>query len=602
MTELNLDQYDRDQTVAEIEASWSEIEGLVFPLLDAGVLVRRKYRNVKVEDFVGCFYLHTLMREVMQQSGLKLTGELINDPLYNKIIVATNTRSKVDVDNNRLYVGKSDNQVFANGASPTQVTFNQQSTPYFIGSDVAFTTSTVYVASSDMIVDISFTFKATGAMIYTIRVNGESTGGVGGTIFNNEGSMAVNGIFIGAGQTIDVICSFNITGGPITIESANLRVTPQFIYKAFGSSSVPLWTKSQFINEVFSMFNCVTDYDPFSKTVTANLFEKIKSKPPIDLSPYIDDTEIPVDYVEFISNYGQQSTLSYKDSGDEELLEYNISSYFKYGSGVIDIDNELIPTSAEIIDSEFTSPISYNSPAFNLSMEKINFVETEEKETEEITGTTNGTGDLARFTVDNGTTPDNWKYKVNDLVLIDTSLAEYNGEWIVANADDTYIELLGLNYNSAATGEVTKLIHKLSTDESVYLFVNVPDYTVSDMSKNDEVYLNNTSKSSIALAFFTLLNNDTQINEEYKQSLSFGSITDPLFYQRTLIDTFWSTAARVLNDPVKLTVSASLPESVYNELTPLSPIFIKTNETVNLYYVNRITGYYPCEIELIKLP
>jgi hypothetical protein len=108
------------------------------------------------------------------------------------------------------------------------------------------------------------------------------------------------------------------------------------------------------------------------------------------------------------------------------------------------------------------------------------------------------------------------------------------------------------------------------------------------------------------VAFFSLLYTGTPINDAYKQSLSFGSITNPSFYQRTLIDTYWQTTKRVLNDPVLIPVEATMPEVIFNSLTPLRPVFLKTEETVNLYYVNKVSGYVssfkPCEIELIKLP
>jgi hypothetical protein len=45
-----------------------------------------------------------------------------------------------------------------------------------------------------------------------------------------------------------------------------------------------------------------------------------------------------------------------------------------------------------------------------------------------------------------------------------------------------------------------------------------------------------------------------------------------------------------------------IPDDVFRRLTPLTPVYLKTEETVNTYYINRIKGYRPCEVELIKLP
>jgi hypothetical protein len=77
-------------------------------------------------------------------------------------------------------------------------------------------------------------------------------------------------------------------------------------------------------------------------------------------------------------------------------------------------------------------------------------------------------------------------------------------------------------------------------------------------------------------------------------------------YQIPLTDKYFRLLGRVLNDPVKLFSTAHLPNVVYRQIDFLSPITIRTLETTNQYYVNRITGYkesyLPCTLELIKLP
>lgn len=593
MTELELSAYDRDITPAEITASWLETEGIVFPVIDTGTLISRSYHDLVSEDFVGSFYLHTLMKEVFQQSGLKLTGELLNDPIYNSIVVATNTRSKRDIDNHKLYVGKSADQTIL-AAGVGTITFELQSNPYYIGSSATFNTNTTFVAPVDMVVNTSFTWDSNNTSLALLRVNG----GVGGKtkgLFTDDGTITINKLFLAAGDTLSVTISALV--GDVTVLSASFQVQPIFIYKAFGRSSVPLWTKFDFVSNVLQLFNTVTDYDPYSKTVTINLFDKIKSKPPIDLSAYIDDEEQVIDYVEFISNYGKNSLLSYQESEDEPIQQYNISSFIKYGSGVIEVDNEMIPPSAPILESDFSAPISYINPVFDASFEKINFVEYDDDEETDITSVTNDAG-VPEFNVDDETI-----FSVGDVVRIDSSNTVYNGIWIVTEVGTGLIKVHGLVYDATGTGTVTRLVHTFTSDESVYLFVNVPNIGVSELSPSKTgFFLELVSETPIALAFFNLLNNGTQINTDYKQGLAFGTITDPSFYQRTLLQTYWGTCARVLNDPVKITINAYLPESVYDELNPLTPVYIKTLETVNLYYVNRITGFYPCQIELIKLP
>jgi hypothetical protein len=69
-------------------------------------------------------------------------------------------------------------------------------------------------------------------------------------------------------------------------------------------------------------------------------------------------------------------------------------------------------------------------------------------------------------------------------------------------------------------------------------------------------------------------------------------------------DNYYQETAQMLNDPVKYVISAYLPEHIFKQLDPTTPIRIKTQQHNSLCYLNRITGYkgssVPCEIELIK--
>jgi hypothetical protein len=597
MTELNLTAYDRDITESEIEASWTEDDGIVFPVFDAGQLIDRSFPNILPQDFVGSFYLHTLFNEVFKQSGIKLQGELMNDPLYRKMVIVTNTRSKIDVDANSIYVAKS-SQVVGPG-DVAGVTFDLQSNPYFIGDDVAFTLNTTYTAPVDMLIDASATFESSDPLIFILRINNNVGKPSVGKISSN-GSISIENFLLRAGDTVHLTAT-NLGGTSITINSGTLKIVPKFIYRAYGRSGVPLWSKIDFINNVLALFNTVTDYDLHTKTLTINLFDKIKSKTPIDLSSYVNVSD--VDYSEFISNYGQRSLLTYSEGFDEEIQSYNISSFIKYGAGVLEVDNEFLPPSETILESDFSAPISYINPVFDSSMEKISFVEYEEVDNVSITSVTDDAG-IAKF---NHSTDDNGLFSEYDVVLIESSVPEYNGTYIVGEVGSGYIKVQGLDFDSDAEGTITKLIHKFTNDDSVYLMVHTKSINVDQLSPTlTGWYFQTTFQSGWSVGFFNLLNNGTAINDTFKQGLSFGEVTDPLFYQRTLKETYWGTSERVLNDPIKLTIIAHLPEVIYNQLTPLAPVYLKTEETVNLYYVNKVSGYVssfkPCEIELIKLP
>lgn len=595
MTDLRLDQYDQPITEENIIARQGATSGITFPIIDTGTLVFRSFKDLKAEDFVGCFYLNTLFREVFSQSGLKIEGELLSDPIFNKAVVATNTRSKTSIDERTIYVGKNTSQVISAGPSGEYVTdFNLTNVdPYFLGEHTAFVGNT-FQAMEPMLVNINASIGVSGGdqIFASIHVNGVRRGDVG------EGSASVKNVKLQVGDEVKVR-AISILGSA-TIISATFEIRPIFVYTAYGTASVPLWTKEQFVVNVISLFNVITDYDPYTKTVTLNLFNKIKSKTPTDISDYIEVQE--TDYVEFISNYGKKSTLSYKESDDENLREYNISTFYKYGQGFIEVNNDFISETEEIVDSDFTSPISYLNPKFDASLEKIDFVELEEDDDHEITSVSDAAG-TARFNIADAAD----YFAINDLVRLETDNILYNGDWVVDQVTSSYIVVRGPAYDTSATGTAIRLFHKFTSDDNVYLFINSGERLVSDFSRTQsQFYLEGTVYSEFTLAFFNLINNGTQFNRDFKQSLSFGEISDPLFYQRTLIDTYWGVVSNILNDPAKLKCIAHIPEYIFKRLSPLNPVSVKTMESVNLYYLQKISGYKgshrPSDVELIKLP
>ena len=605
MTDLRLTQFDTDQTVANIVSSWTATDGIVWPVIDTGALSTRGFRNLKVEDFTPGFYLKTLMFQIFQQSGLKLSGELLDDWRYNNIIVSSNGRSTEDITNRSSYVLKNTPQVL--NSSATIVTWDDDSTyPYFDGSLDNFNLTTGYTADIRMVLQLDITITvdlnqalppAPAAADVSIYIDGISQDSfpVWDTAPTRSKSFRYT---LNAGSTISVYAFKAITVSTGTITTATIKITPLYLYKAFASSSVPKWTKQQFVSQVLALFNIVPAYDIYTKTVTLNLFDKIKSKEPIDVSEFIEDPE--VDYSEFISDYARNNNFKYQETDIDNLQEYNISTFLKYGTGVIEVDNDFIEETTDVLESDFAAPISYINGVFDMSLERIPFVELEEDEGTAVTGVSD-VGGSAQFNIADDI------FAVNDLVRItDSTDTAYNGEYVVASISIGTMILRGLDYSTNATATATRLLHSFTTDDSVYIFINIPNYAINKASGNSSLYLDDTPYSSIAIAYFNLLNTGKQINTDYKQGLSFGSIVNPLFYQRTMLQDYWSTFGRILNDPVKLKSNAYLPWKIHNQIDFLRPIMIKTLETTNLYYCNLERGYEnsytPCQLELIKLP
>lgn len=604
LTDLDFSEYDIQQTIANLETSWSNEEGVTFPLVDNGGLLTRSIAQLKIEDFVGAMYVKTVFKKIFTASSIKLTGELFEEPLYNKLITIKNSKSQEQIDNRSSYV-------LSNGMSRPgdnvyyKMTWDDDSTyPYFDGSTNNFDlANSQYVADQKMVIRIEASFVAETVspmiQIVEIRVNNVAVKEKQGQSVNGaENTFGINVLVpLEQGDVMEVYTIYGLAPGSDII-SATMRITPTYLFTSYGNSLVPNWSKQDYVSAIFQGFNVITSFDTKTKTLTCNLFEKLKEKTPIDISRYVEVEEI--DYTDFISSFGRRSLFSYNEIDFDEVKQYNIANSFKYGQGVIHVDNDFLPESEEIISSEFTNPFSYINGIFDMSMERTNLIELQDGDSLDIVSVTDNSG-VARVNIAEDL------FLVGDLLRITESTnLKYNGDWIVSAQAAGYVELQGLSYESDATGKITKMDYTYNSSDEVYLMVNVPLYDNLKFTGNASILLETTLKSAFAVAYFSLLNTNRQINIDYKQSLSFGEIQDPLFYQRTILQTYWSLVSRVLNDPVKPICRGHMPVNVYRSIDFLRPVIIKTLETSNLYYVNLMSGYRgshnPFRFELIKLP
>lgn len=612
MSDLDLSAYDIENTEINIIDSWENDDGLIFPLLDNGGLITRSYHQLKIEDFVGAFYVKTLFEKIFTEAGIKIQGELLKEWRFQRMVCVTSSNNDQLIQERSSFVNKNVTQVVADNTI-TKVTFNDDSTdPFFDGSANNFDlANSQYVADVKMTVRVDLNLSYHTAGEFTVVNMWAYLNGIEYLFKSFQAiedlvttSSLTGNITMNAGDIIEIyIYTVDVGGEAGTIMEATLKITPTYIYKTLGSTAVPNWSKQKFVSNVIKIFNTLTYYDPGSSTITFDLFEKIKSKPIVDLSEHISNTDI--DYSEFISDYAQRSKFGYQEVEFEELKTYNKGKFFKYGQGSIEVDNDFLEQEKDILTSDFSNPIAYVNATFDMSIEKTNILQLEEGDNIPFDDVANDGMGNAAFQNPALT------FRIGDLVRIKESTNPlYNGDWIVQSTPSGHITFQGLPFDTAASGTLIKLNYKYSQDDNVFLFLNIPSYPRANFSGASIVFDSGgfypILLTDVALAYFDLINTGKPVNSDFKLSLSFGGIDDPLRYQVTMIESYFRLFSRVLNDPVKLFETAQIPYSLFHRINFLSPITIKTLETQNMYYMNRITGYKDaredCTLELIKLP
>lgn len=608
---IDFSEFDTDISQTAIQQAIFNTQGVVFPLVDNGALDTRRFPLLKIEDFVAGIYVKTVFNKIFSSHGIKIQGELLNDVNYLSAITLSSGKSQEEIDASSTF---AENTGLARPGENVEypIIFSNDSVfPYFDGSNNNYNHLTgVYTVpvKSRLLIEVSLKPAIVDGS-YNNRIylylNGVYTfvdiGLIAGGLYNSatpgdqDPFTFKRTIVFNAGDTISFTTQWQQSTGSTQndILSGTLKITPVFIYKAFGKSVVPDWTQQAYVSNVLRLFNVLASYKEATQTLTLNLFQKIKDKPPIDLSEYISETE--VDYSEFISSYGKKSYLSYKELSEEDFRP----TRFSYEKGEIDIDNDFLNDSEDILESDFTNPIGYLNQVFDMSIEKTNLLQIETDTSTEATAVTDSSGQ-ARFAI-----PEDI-FLIGDLVRVEESTnPDYNGDWMIETTGAGFVELSGLLFDTDATAKLTKLNIVYSESGDVFILHQVPLYSVPKFSGLETIRLENTDLANMALAFFNLLDQGRQINRDFINSMSFSGEGNPLHYQQTLIDQYFRLFSHTLNDPVKLISTAQLPYAVFDQIDFLSPVMIKTLETTNMYYLNRITGYkesyYDCFLELIKL-
>jgi hypothetical protein len=596
---LSWKEYDIVQSQATIQASFLKTSGVVFPLMDNGILAFRGAESVKVEDFVAGIYVKDVFNKVFGSHGIKIQGELLNDATFLNSITVNNNKNAQSIADRSSFVRTTNAPTAHSSSTYVKIDWTDDTShPYFDGSADNFslvldryTADIPMIAKFEWVINNLIVPSVFGEYRMAFYLNGVLDYQ---QIFTDVPAqpLTITKVYtLDAGDYVEAFVwdDSSIFSDPLT--DSTIRVTPIYVYKVFGVNVVPDWSQQEYVSNVIRLFNVLSSYDSKNKTLTLNLLEKITDKPAVDLSPHISSTEI--DYSEFISDYGKKSMLSFGElQPGEDFINLNYD-YTAYSKGEIDINNDFLDDSVDILESGFTNPITYLHPVFDMSLEKTDLITTETQESVDVTGVTNSAG-LARFAVSEDV------FVVSDLVRVsDSTNVGYNGDFKVYAVGSGYIELIGLNYSTTATAKIDRIRIAYTDSDNVFFLRNVSNYEIPKFSSRNWFVFEDTDVDIWGLAFFSLIDTGKQISKDFINSVSFSGD------QRTLIDQYFRLATGMLNDPVKLFCEAYIPYDLFMRIDFLSPIKILTEETQNLYYLNRITGYkdsfYGCTLELIKL-
>jgi len=566
--------------------------GIALPVADKGSLTKRNAPVMMYEDFTPFIYVKDIIKKVSNLTGIKVSGDLLKIPEYNKLICTsgTNKFAQTQLANIEAYVGKSTNQTIAGSAGAATyalVTFTNVSSPFFNSVNANWNTT-----------NSRYFFDATIKKI-TIEIdwpldNGSS--GFGFRIYKNGFSstdvvyqsvhapntrklkLTLTEVDLGydlpeSGDyyNFGMSCISNRT----ILAGASVRITPNKFSRYFATEAIPDLTATKVISNVFRCFNIIASYNGLNKTIYANNLDRILNSDPLDLSEYLTVDEN--DYEEFVSNYAKKNRLIWSPASNDFIDDFDSENEEPYASGLITIDNDFLEEEDNLIEMDFKNVWQQKVNAFGLDLPYLDLIEETVVDVRDLTSVSDsGASDEAVF-----------NYSGNPFIGIirvsECTRPEYNGDYPQFNyaASSTNGRVL---YTGNATGKVELI--SLSTKPSDPIFLlNNPAQNIPTVAGLDEIFVNSNFIGWDSLPITNFLE-----TSNYNFSLGFNRLKDR----------YYSATEKLLNNGIKTYAYGNIPEGIYNQIDFTRTIRI--NESV--YYINAITGYkgskYSVKFELIK--
>lgn len=601
---INMGSYDVDNVNASnILASMVETEGVVFPIVDKGVLSTRVSKYISNEDFHPFIFVKDIFKAIAKDTGIKITGDLLKDGNFNSLITSNNSirglQKEID-----------DRSIYAVSQTDLTVSYSTWETVFFSGTLIRpyynspnnnwnIVTGRYTVDIDIKKLDVEVKIIIVGLYKYRFLING--TDSVEETTALNQTSKIHTLTNLSDGDYFELQVYISPIGiGPNTVyRNSTIRVTPRKFTKVFAKALLPDQTCSSFIAGVFKLFNVISSYDNNTKSINTVLFKDIKEKDEIDLSNYVSDV-IEENFVDTASDYGRNTLLVYSQQSNNDIDDYNNKNSLEYGNGIISVNNDFLEEQVELFNLDFVSTVQKSVPMMGTKLPSLGFCEIEDTdETRSITSVSDYGDGTARFNFTGSSVSAGILVKISG-----ATESAYNGEYKTFVSGSGFVTLYDCYYIGTATATLTVIeINDIDNDDQVILLYQ-KSTLFTQWNGNTEIQISTGgNKITGSFAYFYLPKLGFPIEDGPQQcALYFDPVNESTF-QEGIKSFYYDITERILNDPGLASFKMTLPLNIFINLG-LNPIRINIGSMNCLFLLSRISGYKgsDCEVELIKLP
>jgi len=531
-----------------------------------------------------CFFLHSLVTEIISQNGLKINGSVLDDKLY-KTLVVTPENGNMKRDPFKKVVTRGTSQTFTTGVtakytslvkysdpdgifSSSRFTVDRKAAIFFNIKKVAESASLVFtgilykngIASSN----ISFETRDVGETWVTpliIPVIGDYYEFYFSQVSGSDKSL-----------TIDITMEFN------EIINVNDYVDPSHFLPALKSIDV--------IKFVINFFGCSVYFNDVSKTLSLNIIEKIKQEDAEDWSRYFVANKSKYTIDQAANNYLKWD----KNETDSDVIKYNDKHNVHFGDGNITTGNTL-KNENDLVKFPFVPSLSNFSKnnSYLLNIPLVNLI---------------NDGDPINFTSVASA-------GVTSTFQLDTALTVNIGPEVLS-ATDNYGNTYGYFMGTVTAGSIGDLtldaltIIDVTTGGKIYRqrinrqsvgarIISVTPMPVSSFSSRSSIDIYSTA--GLVINAITTINYGTFTKQlvnygidQWRNNLAIDNPDSGGFEDPTIKELYFNKISRFLQNP-DIEAIMILPEAVYQRFIFDKFIYLETEQLTGYFFVKSIENY-----------
>jgi hypothetical protein len=602
--------YTRQFTSTNVRSS--QTEGITFPFID-WCFNLNKGNNYYDEGFTGrwltidddstlpiiqfypCFFMHSLVSEILSQSDVKKDGNLFRDGLYTSLAV-----TPVDGQMKRAPFKK----VLLNGSSVT----------YSAGVGVFEKVTGLTLRQGDSSSWDNINKRFTCPILTSRYLAVTMTSGTATSIqVKKNGSRNSSGISVTLGikQTIDLgnaISGSESVGDyyEVYVTSSASPYSAAFDLEFYlpeeilqddyidPSNFLPPLQSIDILKFLINYFGCSVYFDSTSKTLSLNIIERMKLEDAYDWSEYyIGHSSY------YIDNVANHNYINWADTEDNTIVKYNRLHSLKFAAGDLQTDNTLL-SEREICQLPFapiSSGLSFNG-SYLLNIPLINLVD----DGDPILFTGIGLSAAGPPVRSFFTTGVPGVLNTDEVVRITNGDGDDLGYYKTFISGSPTGETIVFPFTSTDTGKIWRQKIEYQTIEPRVVAVK-PSVNSTEFSQSALFGTSATQFSASPYATFT--KNVTSLPiDQWRNNLAIENPDSGNFIDPTIKDLYFNKINKFINNPRIRTIML-LPESVYQRFKFDQFIYIKTEKLTGYFFVDVITNYVdgktPVEITLYML-